>query len=207
MSILTLAETKGCCFVAYDGVTGDRFSFPGGTVWRVVQHWATSITGFKAATMVPESGGNNAFVLAFAGTDSLMDVVVDIAQVAGGTPPQYMQAILLATSAQSAAGSRLQLAGHSLGGGLAAYCSSILRCPASTVNPAPLVGAATFSALFANNSQITNYVAQGGEIVSSSPGRNPGRDVEVASSGGLFGFITDHMLSNVAPSIPLPRKI
>jgi hypothetical protein len=207
MSILTLAETKSCCFVAYDGITGDRFSFSGGAVWRVVQHWATSITGFKAATMVPESGGNDAFVLAFAGTDSLMDVAVDIAQVGGGMPPQYMQAILLATAAQRAASSRLQLAGHSLGGGLAAYCSSILRCPASTVNPAPLIGAATFSALFANNSQITNYVARGGEIVSSSPGRNPGRRVEVDSTGGLFGFITDHMLSNVAPSIPLPRKI
>ena len=155
---------------------------------------------------MPESG-SDVFVLAFAGTDSIVDVVVDLAQVGGGTPPQYVQAITLAGVAQRAARSRLHLAGHSLGGGLAAYCSSILRCPASTINPAPLIGAATYSALFENNSQITNYVAQHGEIVSSSPGSNPGRRVGVPTTGGSLGFFTDHMISNVAPSIPLPVKI
>lgn len=200
---LTLAETKGCCFVAYDGETGESYRFPGGDTWSVTQHWATRITGFKAALI----SSANKTVLAFAGTDSLLDVAVDIIQVAGGLPPQYPQAMILATSAASRiTGGRLYLAGHSLGGGLAAYCSSQLRIPTGTINPAPLIGAASLRALFAANSQITNYIAQGGEIVSSSPGRNPGNDVFVPSTGGMFGFITDHLLANVAPSIPLPTK-
>lgn len=201
---LTLAETKGCCFVAYDGVRGESYRFPGGETWEVAQHWATRITGFKAALISSASKT----VLAFAGTDSLMDVAVDIMQVAGGLPPQYPQAMILATSISSRiTGGRLHLAGHSLGGCLAAYCSSQLRIPTSTVNPAPLIGAASLRALFASNSQIANYIARGGEIVSSSPGRNPGTDVYVPSTGGMFGFFTDHMLANVAPSIPLPTKV
>jgi hypothetical protein len=203
---LTLGETKGCCFVAYDGVAGENYRFPSGDTWSVLQDWATRLTGFKAALMAPSSR-SDIQVLAFAGTDSLIDVAVDIAQALGGTPAQYSQALILAALAQSNAGSRLNLAGHSLGGGLAAYCSSILKTPTSTINPAPLVGGANLSALFAKNTQITNYIAQGGEIVSSSPGRNPGTDVYVPSTGGTWGFFTDHMLANVAPSIPLPVKI
>lgn len=199
---LSLGETKGCCHVAYDGVRNDRYRFPDGNVWSVAEHWATSITGFKAALL----SGNDKTVLAFAGTNSLMDVIVDIAQVAGLLPPQYMQAVMLARR-QLTSHPGLHLAGHSLGGGLAAYCSSNLRIPASTVNPAPLIGGATLGALFGNNSQITNYIAQGGELVSSSPGRNPGTDVYVPSTGGTFGFFTDHMLSNVAPAVPLPVKL
>lgn len=199
---LSLGETKGCCHVAYDGVNGDRYRFPDGNVWSVTSHWATAITGFKAALL----SGNDKTVLAFAGTNSLMDVVVDIAQVGGMLPPQYVQAVMLA-GRQRTPYPQLHLAGHSLGGGLAAYCSSNLRIPASTVNPAPLIGGATLGALFGNNAQITNYIAQGGEFVSSSPGRNPGTDVYVPSTGGTFGFFTDHMLSNVAPAVPLPVKL
>jgi len=203
---LSLGETKGCCYVAYDGLSGERYRFPGGQTWTVVRHWITRVTGFKAALIEPE-GRSGITVLAFAGTDSLIDVAVDIVQATGGMPPQYPQAVLLAADRMRSSGSALNLAGHSLGGGLAAYCSTILRTPASTVNPAPLIGAATFSALLARNSQITNYVAQGGEIVSSSPGRNPGRNVYVPSTGGTFGFVSDHLLANVAPSVPLPVKI
>lgn len=199
---LSLGETKGCCYVAYDGERGNRYRFPDGIVWSVTGHWATAITGFKAALL----SGNSQTVLAFAGTDSLMDVVVDIAQVGGMLPPQYMQALMLARRQQMSS-AQLQLAGHSLGGGLAAYCSSNLQIPASTVNPAPLIGGATVRSLFGNNAQITNYIAQGGEFVSSSPGRNPGTDVYVPSTGGMLGFFTDHMLSNVAPAVPLPIKL
>lgn len=200
---LTLGETKGCCFVAYEGVKGESYQFPDGETWSVTQHWATRITGFKAALI----SSDDKTVLAFAGTDSIMDVAVDVVQVLGGVPHQYSQAMALAAvAAAKITGGRLHLAGHSLGGGLAAYCSSKLRIPTSTVNPAPLIGAISLRALFAENSQITNYVAKGGEIVSSSPGRNPGKDVSVESKGGWFGFFTDHMLANVAPSVPLPIK-
>src|SRR5580765_3386585 len=75
--------------------------------------------------------------------------------------------------------------------------------PASTINPAPLVGAMTLSSL-GTNSQITNYIAGSGEIVSSSPGRNPGRDVHVPATGN---FLTRHMVANVDPSVALPTRI
>lgn len=196
---LNISDTKGCCHVAYDGLRNQRYRFASGVIWTVSEHWATRISGFKAALLV----GDGKRVLAFAGTDSLMDVAVDISQVGGGLPPQYPQALALATT-QKQQMPDLQLAGHSLGGGLAAFASVRLRIPASTVNPAPLIGGASLRALFGDNSQITNYIAQGGEFVSSSPGRNPGTDVYVPSSGGMFGFFTDHMLSNVAPSVALP---
>lgn len=198
---LSLEVTKGCCHVAYDGVAGESYRFPGGDVWTVSRHWWSSITGFKAALL---SSGSKS-VLSFAGTDSIIDAVVDIAQVLGDVPPQYHQALLLASQAQRRV-PRLHLAGHSLGGGLAAFCSVSLHIPTGTVNPAPLMGAMTLDSL-RGNGQIINYIARGGEFVSSSPGRNPGRDIYVESTGGTFGFFTDHMLSNVAPSVPLPTKI
>lgn len=199
---LSVQDTKGCCHVAYDGVAGEQYRFSSGDTWTVERHWWSHITGFKAALL----SSSSKTVLAFAGTDSLVDVAVDILQVAGQTPAQYSQALIIA----AAAGRRrdgLYLAGHSLGGGLAAYCSVHLRFPTGTVNPAPLIGAANLRAVFGNNDQIVNYIARGGEFVSSSPGRNPGRDVYVESKGGWFGFFTDHSLANVLPSVPLPTKI
>lgn len=198
---LNLGDTKGCCHVAYDGVAGESYRFPGGEVWTVSQHWWSNITGFKAVLVSSSSRS----VLAFAGTDSLIDVAVDIAQVLGDIPPQYYQALILASQVQRRV-SGLHLAGHSLGGGLAAFCSVALHLPTGTVNPAPLIGGMSLGSLRGND-QITNYIARGGEFVSSSPGRNPGRDVYVESTGGTFGFFTDHMLANVAPSVPLPSKI
>ncbi len=95
MAVLSLAETKGCCYVAYDGVAGERYRFPGGAVWSVIQHWASSVTGFKAVSLAPDSG-SDIFVVSFAGTDSLLDAVVDVVQATGGVPPQYPQAMMLA---------------------------------------------------------------------------------------------------------------
>jgi hypothetical protein len=200
---LTVGEAKGCCHVAYDGVSNERYRFPAGDIWSVVDHWATSITGFKAVLL----RSDRHLVLSFAGTDSIMDALVDLAQVGGSVPPQYPQALALTMAARSVARGRvLQLAGHSLGGGLAAYCSVSTGLTATTVNPAPLIGAATLGSL-AEYAQVTNYIAQGGEVVSSSPGRNPGTDIYVPSTGGTFGFFTDHMLANVAPAVPLPVKL
>lgn len=204
MATLNLGETKGCCSIAYDGLKGERYRFPDGSTWKIAEHWATSLSGFKGIITMPENR-NNVYVMAFAGTDSVLDAIVDVSQLTGGMPAQYEQALRWARMGFAAAGSIFVLAGHSLGGGLASYCSVRLRCPAFTVNPAPLVGAATLSSL-GPNSQITNFIASN-EFVSSSPGRNPGADVVVPSTGGTFSFFTDHMLANVAPSIPLPVKL
>ncbi|HUF05723.1 MAG TPA: Mbeg1-like protein [Aridibacter sp.] len=198
MPTLSFAETKSVCEVAYHGELNESFRFPDGNVWRISRTESNWMSGFKAAVIQ----GNGKTVLAFAGTDSLVDVAADIAQVFGGVPSQYREALLL-TGVVSRSASGLILAGHSLGGGLAAYCSVHTRLRAYTVNPAPLIGAATLSALVGSHPQITNFVAEGGEFVSSSPGRNPGIDVEIPSSGNVF---TRHSLGNVDPSVPLPTR-
>jgi Mbeg1-like len=198
MPTLTFAETKGVCEIAYDGERGDSYRFPDGSTWSISKAVSDWMSGFKAVV----ASGNEKTVLSFAGTDSAVDVAVDIAQVFGGLPAQYQEALLL-TGVEMSRHSQLILAGHSLGGGLAAYCSVQTRLRAYTVNPAPLIGALTFSGL-GENSQITNFVAQGGEIVSSSPGRNPGIDIPIPSSGNI---LTRHSLANVGPSTPLPVKI
>lgn len=204
MGSLTLGETKGCCSIAYEGLRNERYRFPDQSIWRITEHWATTNSGFKAVIVVPE-GRSDVYVMSFAGTDSLLDVAVDLAQVAGQTPRQYSQALIWARMAYSVAGSNFVLSGHSLGGGMAAYCSVAMGCPAFTVNPAPLIGAASLRSL-GSNTQITNFIASN-EFVSSSPGRNPGTDVVVTSTGGILGVLTDHMLANVAPTIPLPIRI
>lgn len=203
MPELSFADTKSTCYLAYDAVKNESYRFPDGVIWKVVNSWSTSITGFKAILIKPLSQ-KNVVVLAFAGTDSLLDVAVDVSQVLNSTPPQYYQAFLLTRQCRNSAGGNLFLTGHSLGGGLAAYSSVATRVPAATINPAPLVGAAGFSALFRDNSQITNYIAGGSEFVSSSPGRNPGREVAVEARGNFF---TRHSLLNTSPSVPLPVKV
>jgi len=196
---LSFEETKGACHLAYDGERGQSFNFPGGKVWNIADAFATRLTGFKAILMVCSDAEFS--VLSFAGTDSLLDVAVDLAQIVSPGPPlQYHQALML-TQQVKTRHRNLFLTGHSLGGGLAAYSSVATRVPANTVNPAPLVQAANLRTLFGDNDQIVNYIAGGSEFVSSSIGRNPGRDVRVASSGNWF---TRHSISNVAPGVPLP---
>ena len=199
-----LVEAKSISYIAYDGVAGERYRFHNRDVWRVRRDIAVSGTGFKGIEIVRE-GGMATVVLAFAGTDSLLDVFVDAQQLLGVVPTQYRQAITWARSLREREGSRLILAGHSLGGGLAAYCSVETQCRTYTVNPAPLVGAASWDAMGDNN-QITNFVAPF-EFVSRSPGRNPGRQVDVPGAGGMFSVFTNHSLSAVAPSISLPTRI
>ncbi|MBK7930062.1 MAG: hypothetical protein IPJ98_22105 [Bryobacterales bacterium] len=199
MSRLSFGETKSCCHIAYDGLKGQRYRFWDGSIWEVIDAWATSLSGFKALAMRPQAMPGRV-VLAFAGTDSIRDVIADGAQVVGILPIQYPQALGVTNRCRRLYPS-LQLCGHSLGGGLAAYSSVQTRLDASTINPAPLVAGAGLSALFGSNQQIVNYIAGGSEVVSSSPGRNPGRDVAVPGSGNFF---TRHMLSNTDPSVALP---
>ena len=204
MPSLTLTEAKSVCDIAYEGVTGEKYRFHDGSTWEVRSHWATTSTGFKGI-VITSPARTDVIVMAFAGTDSLLDVLVDAGQVLGGVPPQYTQALSWSTSQYNETPGHLVLAGHSLGGGLAAYCAVHHGCPAYTVNPAPLVGAATWDA-FGDNNHITNFIAPY-EFVSRSPGRNPGRDVDVPGAGGMFSVFTNHSLSAVAPSISLPTKL
>lgn len=205
MSRLTFAETKSCCIIAYDAKKGERYRFPDGSTWTVLKHWATSLSGFKAILVTRDRANARTLrraVLAFAGTNSIRDGIADAAQVVGILPAQYVQALVLTNSCKNAS-LDIKLCGHSLGGGLAAYASVHTRYEANTINPAPLVAGAGISAWFGNHDQIVNYIAEGGEVVSSSPGRNPGKEIIVPATGNFF---TRHMLANVDPRIPAPSK-
>ncbi len=206
MSQLTFAETKACCYLAYDGKKGEKYRFPDGSMWTILKHWATTLSGFKAILIVQDRAVPRTLkrsVLAFAGTDSIRDGIVDAAQVFGVLPAQYIQALLLARACKTAS-LDVKLCGHSLGGGLAAYSSVHTRFAASTINPAPLVGAAGFSVWFGKHPQIVNYIAGGTEFVSSSIGRTPGTDIAVPASGNFF---TRHSLGNVDPRVSMPMKV
>jgi len=207
MPSLNFADTKGTCHLAYDAERGQRYRFPDSVVWSVLEHHINHGSGFKAILVQPEGGAKDVTVLSFAGTDSVLDVLHDAVQALGGPSGQYFEALAWARQYKDRYGN-LYLTGHSLGGGLAAYSSVSTGLSASTVNPAPLVGMATLGSLRANN-QITNYIGGSGggisgEIVSSSPGRNPGRDVYVPATGNFF---TRHLLANVNPSVSLPTRV
>jgi hypothetical protein len=199
---LPFEDTKSCCYLAYDARKGQKYRFWDGSVWDVVDTWITHINGFKAI-LLRRRGSLSRLVLAFAGTDSPIDAVADLEQVLGLMPMQYPQALAVTMLCRRKY-PKFYLCGHSLGGGLAAFSSVKTRLPASTINPAPLVGAADFSAFFGNHSQIVNYIAGGSEFVSSSPGRNPGIDKEVPAVGNFF---TRHSIANVNPKVPLPVKV
>ncbi len=214
MSNLSFGDTKGNCYIAYEGLERESYKFSDGTIWRIVGSWASKVSGFKAILAQPPNGQ---LVLAFAGTDSLRDWIVDGQQATTiWLPEQYHQALSLTQHCNGIYGKTIHLAGHSLGGGLAAYCSLHTKLNASTINAAPLVGAAWHSKLqllkgfFSGkgNSQITNYVSSGGEFVSSSHGLNPGSRVAVSAKGsGVKGFFTKHSLLNIGVSISIPTKV
>lgn len=201
MPTLNASDTKNTCQLAYTAETGEHYIFADGMTWTVLDHRATWTSGFKAVLLRPQDESKNVTVLSFAGTDSLLDVGVDIKQLFNGLPRQYRQAMEL-TLEYRPQYQNLYLTGHSLGGGLAAYCSVATLIPASTINPAPLVGAMSLRSL-GGNRQITNYIPRKREVVSSSPGRNPGTDVLVEADGN---YLTRHKVDNVMPGVAAPRR-
>jgi putative lipase involved disintegration of autophagic bodies len=63
---------------------------------------------------------NQQYVLAFAGTNDMRDWLSNVRQATGYDDVQYNQAVAVAKGAKAAFGDALVIAGHSLGGGLAA---------------------------------------------------------------------------------------
>ena len=96
-------------------------------------------TGFKSGVYRSD---NNEYILAFGGTDpikDIKDVWTDVKGGTGGIPEQFRQAAGAAIAAKEVFGDNLVLAGHSLGGGLAAYASVATGGTASvTFNPMDL---------------------------------------------------------------------
>ncbi|CAI0698849.1 DUF2974 domain-containing protein [Serratia ficaria] len=76
------------------------------------------------------------YVLAFAGTNDWRDWLSNVRQATGYDDVQYNQAVAVAKSAKAAFGDALAIAGHSLGGGLAATAALATGSVAVTFNAA-----------------------------------------------------------------------
>ena len=200
---LSFAETKGASHVAYYGNEKERWRFPNGDIWLVREKRDDHISGFKGVGLSP-LGRPEIYCVAFAGTEDLKDAVTDAAQIVTlFTPRQYDLALEWAEQVLGWAKTALVFSGHSLGGGLATYCSVKTGNRAYTVNPAPLVNSMPIDG-FKENMQITHYVANW-EFVSSSVGFNPETVIEMPYEGS--NVFSRHRLKNVGPKVPLPEKV
>ncbi|MCO7223009.1 FG-GAP-like repeat-containing protein [Pleionea sp. CnH1-48] len=93
-----------------------------------------SDTGFQSALFIDKNTGE--FVLAYAGTNDLTDVWVDIKQAFGLETKHYNQGIALAKKVNSVTGGNVRFTGHSLGGGLASAAAVVTGRRAVTFNAA-----------------------------------------------------------------------
>ncbi len=94
-------------------------------------------SGFAAALYHRSS--DNTYVLAFRGTEDMVDWIANVSQGFGLEDAQYDQAVALALRVHSrvkAAGGRLRITGHSLGGGLATIASLATSAKCVVFNPA-----------------------------------------------------------------------
>lgn len=91
-----------------------------------------SASGFQAGIY----SDNHQYVLAFAGTNDMRDWLSNVRQATGYDDVQYNQAVAVAKSAKTAFGDALVIAGHSLGGGLAATAALATGTVAVTFNAA-----------------------------------------------------------------------
>ncbi len=99
-----------------------------------------SIPGFKNAVYLDHVSG--VYVLSFAGTDDIDDVLVDLWQGLGYFTDQYHAAMQIGDAFSRAirnAGLELVVTGHSLGGGLASAAAVVGDIPSVTYNAAGLL--------------------------------------------------------------------
>ena len=89
-------------------------------------------SGFQAGVY----SNDKQYVLAFAGTNDWRDWLSNVRQATGYDDVQYNQAVAAAKSAKAAFGDALVIAGHSLGGGLAATAALATGTVAVTFNAA-----------------------------------------------------------------------
>ena len=134
-------------------------------------------TGMSA--MLTRSPVTGTYYLAFRGTESLLngpDVKADFMQGVGLPAEQYRMAIQLARRVKQELGSeaRIVLAGHSLGGGLAAAASYATGLNATLFNPASV------NRIYSrgNSGSIRSHVVEGDFLIGPDktyPGQMPHR--------------------------------
>lgn len=234
---LQFSETKSSCYLASQGQEGEVYQYPDGSYWRVddVTELDSGIRGVTLRQVVPDGNGgyvdnpnDDRVVVGFAGSNALDDWDDNIGQGLGFTPTQYDQALAYTNSVMTQAeanGESVNLAGHSLGGGLAAYCSIETGLPATTINAAPLSGNKIPDDINFDD-QITQYYV-GGESLTDLDNINPfdARPGEKIEIDGQYDEIDvpwnqpwkhlenvkisgkNHSLASAAPEVPLPERV
>ena len=190
---LSYQEVMGLCWLAYSG--NPEGGGPKQGTW-LIDGWqwtldAPIIEGSFAAVMA--RGRMN--VLSFAGTDNAMDWADNISQGLLGVSSQYVKAVRYAKAL-----SPNLVVGHSLGGGLASYCSVYAGKHAATINAAPLnINPVSMFGMIKNSKKVINYVVPGEVLnildIAMITMKKIGKVHHVASSGG--SPIDKHLIKNL----------
>ena len=140
------------------------------------------------------------------------DGLADIGQALGACPPQYLQALVIANKLNEVLdGKNLSFVGHSLGGGLAAFCSILTGRYAMTFNPAGLswLNINSLDTLGLNHGMdnIYRYVMQGDPVDwfnSITPVTSAGHLIEVQN---YTNGEKTHSITNMVNSLNPNNKI
>jgi len=123
--------------------------------WKMKRVWEGMFEGFKAALYSLDKDNS---ILAFAGTDSLWDTLVDDVAIARGqVPPQAKRAIQIARS--QSGGSKTYLTGHSLGGALAIIAAAHTGQAAVTFNAPGVMDSCVRSAVSHSQNGLQSIIA------------------------------------------------
>ena len=113
--------------------------------------------GLQSALFERTTDGVTEYAYVFAGTNSVEDVLEDVAQIIG-LSPQYETAIYNGQTLSNELGkNELTFVGHSLGGGEAAAASMATGRPAITFNPAAVSPLTKYINNLGSPSNIVNY--------------------------------------------------
>ena len=198
---LSLEDAKESSTLAYDATKGEVT--PNGK-WKVAEVHEDH-TGMRAIVLEPTDPNEQRTLVAFAGTDSILDVVNDVEQFIGSVPPQYGHANQLVGELKEKYGDNLVLTGHSLGGGLANYAGGIHGLPGVGINSAPLGLGTRYHINQVNpggTDQFAHYNNQFDPVSHpASPGEQQGQIFTILGDHGWSGpGFSDHGLENVDPN-------
>ncbi len=151
---LDYEEVQGLCWLPYEGCgkKDGLYEFSNGSRWEVTEVF--EVGGFRAVLVK----GKGKTILSFAGSGmQIEDWLNNFMQGLVGISPYYARALSLARSHPADV-----VLGHSLGGGLASYCSIYLGKRAATINPAPLnVNDISKIPIIIRNNLVINYAVVG----------------------------------------------
>lgn len=80
--------------------------------------------------------GEERYVLSFRGTQGKLDGMADVVQAFGGETEQYTKAVKCAQKLKQVLGGKLEITGHSMGGGMATAAGIVTSTPVWAIDPA-----------------------------------------------------------------------